>query len=138
LPPQKILSLSLLLLITISIFVPAVSRADQFDFSPLSPVSTVSGLSEQDEQSGDRWLAFDKLAHFLVSLSLVGMSFALLDGRGLELSPDHARIFSAAGTALLGLTKEIRDHRRGAGFSGKDLAADGLGIALGITVFTFY
>ena len=87
--------------------------------------------------SEDRWLALDKLAHLLVSFSLVGIGYAVLSDRGLGWDRNRARILSAGGTALLGIAKEIRDYRKGGGFSRKDLAADGLGITLGILFYTF-
>jgi uncharacterized protein YfiM (DUF2279 family) len=92
----------------------------------------------QRSLSEDHWIALDKLAHLLVSFSLVGIGYAVSSERGLGFSRNQARILSAGGTALIGIVKEIHDYRKGSGFSRKDLAADGLGIALGVVFFTFY
>jgi len=92
----------------------------------------------QRSLSEDRWIALDKLAHLLVSFSLVGIGYAVSSERGLGFSRNQARILSAGGTALIGIAKEIHDYRKGSGFSRKDLAADGLGLALGVVFFTFY
>jgi uncharacterized protein YfiM (DUF2279 family) len=87
--------------------------------------------------SEDRWIALDKLAHLLVSFSLVGMGFAASSERGLGFDRNQARILAAGGTALIGVAKEIRDYQKGSDFCGKDLTADGLGLTLGILFFTF-
>ncbi|MDD5223542.1 MAG: hypothetical protein PHE84_06105 [bacterium] len=87
--------------------------------------------------SEDRWIALDKLAHLLVSFSLVGIGYAVSSERGLGFSRNQARILSAGGTALIGIAKEIHDYRKGSDFCGKDLTADGLGIALGVLTYTF-
>ena len=121
----------------IIISLPNTSQA-QSHYLLLPPDSWEHPAPREEAQPEDRWLAIDKLAHFLVSLSLVGMSYALLNGRGLEIDPDQARLISAGSVALLGLAKEFQDSRRGSGFSYKDLVADGIGIAVGITIFTFY
>lgn len=87
--------------------------------------------------SEDRWIALDKLAHLLVSFSLVGIGYAVSSERGLGFSRNQARILSAGGTALIGIAKEIHDYRKGSDFCGKDLTADGLGLTLGILFFSF-
>ena len=79
----------------------------------------------------DRWLAPDKAKHVVVSAVLVWGVYRLYHG---ELGNDRgdSRVVAAGITGLLGLGKELRDRR----FSGRDLVADGVGIGVGLVLFT--
>ena len=77
---------------------------------------------------GDSWMGPDKPLHTFAAGWTAGAGYAA----ALELDWDPAdRRLAAVGVALAAsLGKEARDWTRGEPFSFKDLAADGLGIAL--------
>jgi uncharacterized protein YfiM (DUF2279 family) len=80
----------------------------------------------------DRWLAEDKLRHFLASFGGTNLAFGALRTAGLDREPAMA---GAAATALAaGLWKEWRDRKAGGPFSAKDLVWDGLGILAGLAL----
>lgn len=69
-------------------------------------------------QAADDWSGADKRAHFAVS-AVLGTAAAM----------HYENKWTAFGVAMIpGLLKELTDNR----FSGKDLAADALGAALGV------
>ncbi len=79
----------------------------------------------------DPWFGKDKADHLVVSGVLVGLAYYAAR-RKLDLSDPRSRNLAAGFSLSLGLMKEVRDqHRPGNFFSLKDLAADGLGLALG-------
>lgn len=74
--------------------------------------------------SADTWTGADKKMHFAVSATL---GFAAIN----QWPDEPGKAFALA--MVPGLLKELSDAQRGgAGFSGKDLAADALGAALGV------
>lgn len=83
----------------------------------------------------DPWLGADKAIHaggsFLMTLS---GQYILTDKT--ELSNAQALPFAAGAALAIGLTKEILDSQRPVRphFSWRDLAADALGVALGVAV----
>ena len=79
-------------------------------------------------QTGDSWSGPDKPVHAFAAGWMGGAGYAAV----LELDWDPAdRRLAAVGVALTAsLVKEARDWTRGEPFSFKDLAADGIGIAL--------
>lgn len=80
----------------------------------------------------DRWLAEDKLRHFLASFGGTNLAYGVLRTAGLDREPAMA---GAAATALAaGLWKEWRDRKAGGPFSAKDLVWDGLGILAGLAL----
>jgi uncharacterized protein YfiM (DUF2279 family) len=84
----------------------------------------------------DEWLARDKAEHLVVSAFLAGVSYSVFRDfyRNRE---ESSMCFSAALTFSLGLGKEFHDGRTPQGrFSHKDLAADILGIGLGLWIAT--
>lgn len=94
----------------------------------------VAHLAEADTTHAlnDRWFAEDKLKHFFTSLAATNIGYGGVRLIGLE---DNAGLIAAgAATTALGLWKEWRDTRQGGPFSYRDLAWDGLGIALGLMV----
>ena len=87
-------------------------------------------------RGSDRWLARDKTAHFALSCALVGFGYHL-GTRETGARRPSARAATVSITLALGVAKEIRDgSRTNNRFSLKDLAADALGTACGIILFT--
>ena len=77
------------------------------------------------------WLGFDKVLHFSFSAGLVGISYH--GSRAvLEKDQETSQWMAGIGTGLLGIWKEWRDPHINIG----DLAADALGIAAGVVLFT--
>lgn len=74
-------------------------------------------------QAEDDWSGTDKSRHFAVSAVLGAVAGAHMENR-----------WAAFGVAMIpGLVKELADsHKDNGRFSGKDLAADALGAALGV------
>jgi len=74
----------------------------------------------------DRWIAPDKLQHFLLSMAVTSFSFGAADLAGAD---DDVRMgLAVSAAAVAGIAKELVDLRGGAWFSAKDLAWDALGI----------
>jgi len=94
------------------------------------------GQITEADASPDPWMARDKVAHFAVSLAAVGFSNHLL-GSEFGSSKSGARNKSVCFSLSLGVCKEIHDRtQKGNRFSLKDLAADILGTAVGLVLFT--
>ncbi len=93
---------------------------------------------QTSEKTGlsDRWLGRDKLSHFAVSLAAVGLANHWLEAESAE-PPVRARNTAVVFSLSLGIVKELQDGaQKGNRFSFKDLAADILGAAAGIVLFT--
>lgn len=75
----------------------------------------------------DRWLAPDKVKHFLLSAFVESVSYGALRAARVE----HGRALgAAAGVAVaVGIGKEVHDRRVAGDFSAKDLAWDVAGTA---------
>ena len=84
----------------------------------------------------DKWFAKDKAEHLVVSVFLTGVSCSIF--RDFYRNREESSIYFSAGLTLsLGLGKEFYDRRTPGGkFSYKDLAADVLGIGLGLWIAT--
>lgn len=82
----------------------------------------------------DKWIAWDKVKHVGVSAFFSGISFSIF--RDFYNNKQESSIyFSSALTFSLGLGKEFYDLKTRQGrFSYKDLAADILGIGLGLLI----
>ncbi len=79
----------------------------------------------------ERWIAFDKAQHVAFSfLWTLGTQYTLVEKA--DISNRHALPFSMAGSAALGIAKELYDWRLGPRrvFSHRDLVADAVGILL--------
>ena len=80
----------------------------------------------------DSWISADKGYHVIGSMmttTLIGQ-FGL---RGLEMNRRDAKYMAVGASLALGVTKEIYDAKKpGNRFSWKDLAADGVGIIIGV------
>lgn len=84
----------------------------------------------------DSWWTRDKRLHLVVSAGMVGVGFHLLHDRWL-CEAEHSRIIAVSLTALGGVMKEVTDKRKTPPTcSYRDLAADGLGILVGLFLFT--
>lgn len=80
----------------------------------------------------DRWISPDKGYHLvgsMISTTLIGQ----LSLNGLETTTKKSQVIGAGMTFSLGLVKEFYDARKPQNkFSWKDLAANGVGIILGV------
>lgn len=84
--------------------------------------------------AGDRWLSQDKFLHFYFSAALTGLTYHVYADQ-LDRDHDQGRIISLSLTSLVGFSKELYDLKKKQHFSWKDLAWDGLGIAVGYLAF---
>jgi putative lipoprotein len=86
--------------------------------------------------TGDSWLGRDKAAHFALSLAMTGYGYHLLRYERHQ-NRELSRNASAVVSLSWGLSKEAKDAASPKGhFCFKDLAADILGIAAGMLIFT--
>jgi uncharacterized protein YfiM (DUF2279 family) len=84
----------------------------------------------------DRWFAKDKALHLTASLILTGVSYRVYHDE-YENTEENSRIFASGLTLLVGIGKEVIDTQTPQGTASlKDLAADGLGILLGLLLFS--
>jgi uncharacterized protein YfiM (DUF2279 family) len=84
----------------------------------------------------DRWFAKDKALHLTASLILTGVSYRVYHDE-FENPEVNSRVFASGLTLLLGLGKEVVDTQTPQGTASlKDLAADGVGILLGLLLFS--
>lgn len=83
----------------------------------------------------DEWLGRDKVLHFGASLALTLSGQYVLTDKG-GVSNGRAAPVSAAVALGIGVAKEVVDSRRAVNplFSLRDLAADALGVAVGVLV----
>lgn len=80
----------------------------------------------------DPWFGDDKLLHYGVSAGIAGAGYvtgALLFG-----TRAHGLILGAGVTAIIGVSKEVRDAIGPGNPSWKDLAWDGLGMVTGLGI----
>jgi uncharacterized protein YfiM (DUF2279 family) len=109
-------------------------RADNFAF--VAGQSLESSQRKANKRGADNWWARDKRIHLLVSAGMVGTSYHLLHDQWNCRAEDSRRI-AVSVTALAGLLKEFTDARKvPPSCSYKDLIADGVGLLVGILVFT--
>jgi len=121
-----------LLLLICSSFLIHVSWAD-----PTNKVSLSNNPLQSDTlKVTDKWFAWDKVEHLGVSAFLSGVSYSVF--RDFYYNKKESSVyFSASLTFSAGLGKEFYDlkaHQRR--FSYKDLAADILGVGLGLWIAT--
>ncbi len=83
------------------------------------------GASPERAQDADRWLARDKLYHFVGSAVIQGAGHSVLRATGSDYR--SASITAGAITLGAGIGKELWDRSQGRYFSWKDLGADLLG-----------
>ena len=87
---------------------------------------------EEKKKTDDRWFSADKGYHVvgsLISTTLIGQ----ISLRGFDNSKEKSKAIGASTTFTLGLFKEIHDSQKPNNyFSWKDLAANGVGIIVGI------
>ncbi|MCK4224034.1 MAG: hypothetical protein KAX39_02560 [candidate division Zixibacteria bacterium] len=100
--------------------------------------TSFSNISSQFDslKISDKWFAWDKAEHLGVSAFLSGVSYSIF--RDFYYNKEKSSVyFSATLTFSLGLGKEFYDKKTPKGrFSYKDLAADILGIGLGLWIAT--
>jgi uncharacterized protein YfiM (DUF2279 family) len=84
-------------------------------------------LRATPHEAADRWFGPDKVQHFWASYAAVAFTFGGATAAGLDRGPALATAVAAG--VIAGVAKELDDARRGWGFSVRDLAMDGLGIA---------
>lgn len=85
-------------------------------------------------QIEDPWLGFDKAQHVAVSFCSV-LALQYIGVNKFDLQERTALPVSVGFTAILGLTKEIRDlKRQSRHFSRRDLVANGVGLILASAV----
>ena len=80
----------------------------------------------------DPWFGADKAKHFLMAGFVESLTFAGLELAGANRSASRVGGISAA--AIISVGREIHDRKVGKGFSIRDLAWDGLGIAAALFV----
>lgn len=87
-------------------------------------------LSTSAMASADDWTGDDKNKHFAGSAAMALAATVVFK------DSEHPVLYPFAAALAVGLAKEIRDEvaTNGSGFSYKDLAADALGAALGVSV----
>jgi uncharacterized protein YfiM (DUF2279 family) len=87
---------------------------------------------EEKKENYDRWFSPDKGYHVIgsiISTTLIGQ----ISLRGFDNSLEKSKTFGAGATFTLGIAKEIYDSKRPKNyFSWKDLAANGVGVIIGI------
>ena len=88
------------------------------------------------EKKEDRFFAKDKALHVIHSAAIVGLSYHVYHCQ-LQNPSEEAKVFSISLSAIAGIGKEIYDGLSKTGNpSWKDLIADGIGIILGVLIFT--
>lgn len=92
-------------------------------FLPLAALATCLLIATAPSRAADRWNGQDKAEHVAVSAVIGTASGAYFEKR-----------WTAFGVAMIpGLLKEVADSRAAHNhFSGKDIAADAVGAALGV------
>jgi putative lipoprotein len=101
-----------------------------------TPCGACGSEEIRDTLAEDEWLSEDKLLHVLTSAYLVGFSYRAYHGE-FDNPPDNSRVFAVSVTAAAGIGKELYDMRSPRQTaSWKDIAADALGIAVGLLLFT--
>lgn len=124
------------LLLLYPLFLPAQSLLTAPDTLPGIFVIDPSALQPY-RPPVDPWFSGDKFLHFYFSAATTGLSYHVYAG---QLGRDHdkGRILSVSLTSLIGIGKELYDLKKKRHFSWKDLAWDGLGIAVGYLAFAVW
>lgn len=87
------------------------------------------------QPTNDRWIAKDKYKHFVASAFFMGISYNVLRVEG-NITRKKSIILGCSFSFSLGVLKEWRDSKRPKNVASlKDLAANILGIGLGILCF---
>jgi uncharacterized protein YfiM (DUF2279 family) len=91
--------------------------------------------AEQAEQNEDPWFAMDKFLHVAASASITGLSYHVYHCQ-YHNPLDRSVYFSLSLAGASGIGKELYDIRiRKTHWSWKDIAADGVGMAIGYLLF---
>ncbi len=93
-----------------------------------------SNQSVQADYNTDSWYADDKIRHLVGSLVSTTL-LTQVSSHNTEWSKREAKIFAVGTTMSLGFVKELYDRRKpGNHFCWKDLAADTVGVILGLVI----
>lgn len=93
-----------------------------------------TSIVKDTQRASDSWLAKDKADHLMLSAALTAAQYYALH-REANMSSRRSLQTAVAGTALIGVAKEIYDATARKRFaSKKDLIADALGIALTVVL----
>ena len=77
-------------------------------------------------QPADRWFSADKFKHFFMAAFVQSVTYSAL--RATQLGHQSSLIGATAGSAAVGIGKEMADARRTGLFSRRDLVWDAAGI----------
>ena len=80
-------------------------------------------------EGGDRWLAPDKVKHFVTCAVIDGTSYGVLRATGV--GHQSSVIGAGVAAAAIGIGKEVRDRKAYGVFSARDLTWDLAGIGAG-------
>lgn len=125
-------------LITTGLVITCLLLLTQFLWADSADADDFSGAYEPSDSLtvSDRWLAQDKLEHLVVSAFLSGVSYSVFRDFYRN-SQESSMSFSVSLSLSAGLGKEFLDLRTPRGrFSFKDLAADLVGISVGLLIAT--
>ncbi|MCH7761751.1 VanZ family protein [candidate division TA06 bacterium] len=110
-------------------------KEDHFSNSFL-PANFLKGEATLQSKGADLWFSQDKAMHLTTSVFLTGLSYRVYHDEYRN-PKQNSRLFATTFTALLGIGKEVYDSTTPtSNASWKDLTADGLGILLGLFLFT--
>jgi uncharacterized protein YfiM (DUF2279 family) len=113
----------------------AIALACLFLFADPLAAQKVPSAARSDSLPPDEWLAADKAAHVFAGFWSAGAGYAAAGG--LDVDRDGRRTAAITVGIAAGLAKEAFDRwAQEERFSWKDLAADGVGIALLVAVTT--
>jgi uncharacterized protein YfiM (DUF2279 family) len=108
---------------------PIASSGHQHGYRVHNDLSTYALTHQQDYE--DPWLGNDKFLHLFASAGITWFSYDVYH-RHYHNAVDRSIYFSFSLASASGIGKELYDAKiRKAGWSWKDIAADGVGIALG-------
>jgi uncharacterized protein YfiM (DUF2279 family) len=123
------------LYLTLFLFAGLVAQAPDslIDSLHIEPQSSLV-LAKPIQPVSDRWFSQDKFLHFYFSATIAGLGYHVYADQ-MKRDEGSGKVISVSLTALIGLGKEIYDQKKKNQFSWKDLAWDGLGIAVGYLLF---
>jgi len=86
------------------------------------------------KKNHDPWFSQDKFMHFSLSAAIPGFTYYFYACQ-MNKNKNEGKIISISLTALIGIGKEIYDSKTKGHFAWKDIAWDGLGLAVGYFAF---
>lgn len=94
---------------------------------------TNDGFGQQSTPANDKWIAWDKAKHLLVSATLMGFGYHIFK-YDFKKSHQSSIYFGLSLSLSAGLTKEYINSKRGGKASYKDIVADLMGIGIALLV----